>query len=229
MSLTLYYHPFASYCWKALLALHENNVPFTARSIDLFNEKDAAELKALWPIGRFPVLHDSSRNHTVPESSIIIEYVDQHHPGKAPLIPADRELARQTRMLDRFFDFYVMDPMSKIITDNFRPAGKNDPHGVEQARKLLATAYDMVDKDMASKTWAMGDVFTLADISASPALFYADLVEPLAARHKNAAAYLDRLMKRPAFIRVLKDALAVLPSGFPYSSQFKASLQRLAA
>jgi glutathione S-transferase len=229
VSLTLYYHPFSSYCWKALLALHENNVPFTARTIDLWNEKDAAELKALWPIGKFPVLQDSSRNHTVPESSIIIEYVDQHYPGKAPLIPFDRELSRQTRMRDRFFDFYVMDPMSKIVTDHFRPAGKNDPHGVELARKVLATAYDMIEKDMAHTTWAMGDIFTMADISASPALFYADLVEPLASRHKNAAAYLDRLMRRPAFIKVLKDALAVLPPGFPYDSQFKASVQRLAA
>lgn len=229
MSLTLYYHPFSSYCWKALLALHENNVPFTARTIDLSNEKEAAELKALWPIGKFPVLQDSSRNHIVPESSIIIEYVDQHYPGKAPLIPADRELARQTRMRDRFFDFYVMDQASKIITDHFRPAGKNDPHGVEMAGKTLAKAYDVIEKDMANKTWAMGDSFTLADIAASPALFYADLVEPLASRHKNAAAYLDRLKTRPAFIKVLKDALAVLPPGFPYESQFKASVQRLTA
>jgi glutathione S-transferase len=229
MSLTLYYHPFSSYCWKALLALHENNVPFTARTIDLWNEQEAAELKALWPIGKFPVLLDSSRNHTVPESSIIIEYVDQHYPGKAPLLPSDRDLARQARMRDRFFDFYVMDQTAKIITDNFRPAGRNDPHGVELARMALATAYDMIEKDMANKTWAMGDIFTMADIAASPALFYADLVEPLASRHKNASAYLERLMKRPAFIKVLKDALAVLPPGFPYDSQFKASVQRLAA
>jgi glutathione S-transferase len=229
VALTLYHHPFSSYCWKALLALHENEVPFTARTIDLSNEKEAGELKGLWPIGKFPVLQDSSRHQTVPESSIIIEYVDQHYPGKAPLIPSDRELARQVRLRDRFFDFYVMDPMAKIVTDNFRPAGRNDLHGVEQARKTLATAYDMIDQEMAGKTWAMGDLFTMADISASPALFYADLVEPLAPRHKNAAAYLDRLMKRPAFIKVLKEALSVLPPGFPYNSQFKASLQRLAA
>lgn len=229
MSLTLYYHPFSSYCWKALMALHENNVPFTARTIDLSNEKEAAELKALWPIRKFPVLQDASRNHIVPESSIIIEYVDLHYPGKVPLLPADRDLARQTRMRDRFFDFYVMDQASKVITDHFRPAGKNDSHGVEQARKVLATSYDMIEKDMANKTWAMGDSFTMADIAASPALFYADLVEPLVSRHKNAAAYLDRLMKRPVFIKVLKDALAVLPQGFPYEAQFKASVQRLAA
>jgi glutathione S-transferase len=100
---------------------------------------------------------------------------------------------------------------------------------VELARKVLATAYDMIEKDMAHKTWAVGDIFTMADIAASPALFYADLVEPLASRHKNAAAYLDRLMKRPAFIKVLKEALAALPHGFPYDSQFKASVQRVAA
>ena len=29
MSLTLHFHPLASYCWKALIALYENDTPFT--------------------------------------------------------------------------------------------------------------------------------------------------------------------------------------------------------
>ena len=29
MALTLHFHPLASFCWKALIALYENDTPFT--------------------------------------------------------------------------------------------------------------------------------------------------------------------------------------------------------
>jgi len=46
----------------------------------------------------------------------------------------------------------------------------------------------------------------LADCAAAPALFYANTVIPFAETHKNLAAYLDRLMARPSFARVLEEA-----------------------
>ena len=52
----------------------------------------------------------------------------------------------------------------------------------------------------------MGEAFTMADCAAAPALFYADKVMPLEAIHRNAAAYLRRLMQRPSFARVLVEA-----------------------
>ena len=37
--LELYYHPLASYCWKVLVALYENETPFTPHFIDLANKR----------------------------------------------------------------------------------------------------------------------------------------------------------------------------------------------
>src|SRR5580698_2808128 len=161
MSLKLYFHPLSSFCQKVLIAFYENEVPFEPWIVDFANEASAAEFKALWPIGKMPVLRDEARERTVPESSIIIEYLAQHYPGRTPLVPHDADLARQTRLRDRFFDLYVEEPMQKIVGDTFRPAGKSDPFGVEQARVLLETVYDVVDRDMETKTWAMGDAFTM--------------------------------------------------------------------
>ena len=206
MSLKLYFHPLSSFCQKALIAFYENDTPFEPHIVDLANEVSNAEFKAIWPIGRFPVLRDDVNDRTVPESSIIIEYLAQHYPGRTQLVPADPELARQTRLHDRFYDLYVNVPMQKIVTDKLRPPGKNDPHGVEQAQALLLTACGMIEQEMATKTWAMGDAFSMADCAAAPALFYVNLTMPLGGTHRNAAAYLGRLMERPSFARALKEA-----------------------
>jgi glutathione S-transferase len=218
MTLTLYFHPLASFCWKALIALYENGTPFEPHIVDLGDETSAAAFKRIWPIGKFPVLRDDARDRTIPEASIIIEYLALHYPGRMQLVPSDADLAWQMRLSDRFYDQHVHQPMQKIVTDRIRPEGKQDPHGVDEARALLRVSLDMIDADMASKmaskmtskmtskTWAMGAAFTMADCAAAPALFYADKVMPFAATHPNAAAYLGRLMQRPSFARVLDEA-----------------------
>jgi glutathione S-transferase len=206
MSLTLHFHPLASYCHKALIALYENDTPFTPNIVDLSNESERAALLKLWPIGKFPVLRDDACNQTIPESTVIIEYLDRHYPGRTQLIPADADSAWPTRLRDRFYDLYVHEPMQKIVGDRLRPSGKKDPHGVEEARARLQTSYRIIDDDMAAQTWAAGDAFSLADCAAAPALFYANEVMPFGETHKNVAAYFDRLKARPSYARVLKEA-----------------------
>jgi glutathione S-transferase len=206
MSLELYFHPFASFCQKVLVAFYENDTPFEPHIVDLADETSSAHFKTIWPIGRFPVLRDELRDLTIPESSIIIEYLALHYPGKTQLVPTGADLAWQVRMRDRFYDLYVNAPMQKIVTDRLRPTGKNDPHGVEEARTLLRTAYGMIDQEMESRTWATGDGFGMADCAAAPALFYANKVMPFGDAHKNVAGYFGRLMQRPSFARVVEEA-----------------------
>jgi glutathione S-transferase len=214
MSLTCYFHPLASFCWKTLIALYENDIPFAPVIVDLGDEASRAAFLKIWPIGKFPVLHDEARDRTIPESTIIIEYLAQHYPGKVELLPADPEHALQARLSDRFYDRYVHEPMQKIVTDRLRPPGKNDPHGVELARTEIVTCYGILDDEMAAKRWAIGDDYTLADCAASPALFYANTVQPIGS-HRNLAAYLDRLIERPSFARVLAEAQPYFRM-FPY-------------
>jgi glutathione S-transferase len=206
MSLTLYYHPLSSFCWKALIALYENDTPFTPHMVDLSDESERAALLKIWPIGKFPVLRDSAKDRIVPESSIIIEYLDQHYPGATKFLPADADLARQTRLRDRFYDLYVHAPMQKIVGDRLRPADAKDGYGVAQAKAQLQSCYGMIDKEMAARSWAMGEAFSLADCAAAPALFYGNMVAPFGDAHANVAAYLKRLKARPSFARVVNEA-----------------------
>ena len=206
MSLTLHFHPLSSFCWKALIALYENDTPFTPHFVDLGNATERAALLELWPIGKFPVLRDEARDQTVPESSTIIEYLDRHYSGRTRLIPLEPDLAWQTRLRDRFYDLYVHLPMQKIMGDRLRPAGNKDPHGVEEARAQLRTAYGMIERQMAAGTWAMGDAFSLADCAAVPPLFYGNMVVPFGDSHKNVCAYFERLKARPSIALVLREA-----------------------
>jgi glutathione S-transferase len=205
VTLKLYMHPLSSYCHKALIAFYENDIPFEPKVLN--DAATAGEFKSMWPIGRFPLLRDEQRDRTVPESSIIIEYLALHYPGKVKLLPDDPDLARQVRMRDRFFDNYLHTPMQKVPADRLRPEDQRDPLGLDQARSMYQTALDMVEADMAHKTWAMGEEFTMADCAAAPALFYGDFYfGPFRATHTHAMAYLDRLMSRPSYARALEEA-----------------------
>jgi glutathione S-transferase len=210
-SLRLYYHPLASFCWKVLIALYENDTPFQAHLVDLANAASRESLKRLWPIGKFPVLLDEGRGRTVPESSVIIEYLEEHCPGARPLLPPDRELRLETRLWDRFFDAYVHAPMQKIVVDHLRPVGEKDPRGVDDAHATLRTAYAMLDERMRTRTWILGEAFSMADCAAAPALFYSGIVAPYSGDSPHIAAYFDRLTERSSFARTIAQARPYFP------------------
>jgi glutathione S-transferase len=206
MPLTLHFHPLSSFCWKALVGLYELEVPFEKKIVDLGNEAERAALVALWPVGKFPVLRDDANGATVPESTIILEYIDAKFAGAKRLVPADADRALECRQEDRFYDLYVHLPMQKIIGDRLRPEGKRDPFGVDEAKRQIAKAYAIADARLRGRTWALGDEFSMVDCAAAPALFYANKVVPLQGSHPNVAAYLERLTARPSFARVLAEA-----------------------
>jgi glutathione S-transferase len=207
MTLHLYFHPFSSYCQKVLISLYERDVAFEGVTVDLGDPEQRSALEALWPIGKFPVLRDEARGVTVPESSLIIGYLDHVHPGPPRLIPADPDAALEVHKWDRFFDNYVMTPMQKAVADNFRPEGARDPHGVAEAKTQLARAWAILEPWLADSggEWAAGAAFTLADCAAAPALFYANIIEPFAS-HPNLEAYYARLLARPSFARAVDEA-----------------------
>jgi glutathione S-transferase len=204
MSFTLYYHPLASFCWKALIALYEADIPFEPRQVNLGDPAERAAFEAVWPLAKFPVLRDNARGKTIPESSVIVEYLARTELAAASLMPSDPDLAMQTRLVDRLIDGYIHLPMQQVVAERMRPDGQHDPYGAEQARGQIRAGYKLI-APMITGPWAMGEAFTLADCAALPALFYADYAVPLADR-PELAAYLARLRARPSVARVLAEA-----------------------
>jgi glutathione S-transferase len=213
MTLTLHYHPLASFCHKALIALDELGLGFEPVVVDLFDPDSRAAFARVWPLLKVPVLEDGARGATVGESTAIIEYVDAFRArgDGGGMIPADPDLAWRARMWDRIFDSYVHVPMQKIVTDAIRPEGGHDPQGVAEARAGLAEAYRFLEAELPASPWALGADFCLADCAAAPALFYADVVQPLGPGEPRLKAYLDRLVRRPSYNRVLVAAAPFVP------------------
>lgn len=206
MSLTLHFHPLSCFCQKALIALYENDTPFTPRLVNFGDPGERADFTKLWPIGKFPLLEDAARSKLVPESSVIIEYLAQHYPGRRALLPADPAQALEVRRLDRLFDSYVTHSMQKIVLDRIRPADGKDPLGVAEAREMLKRAYGVLEAELGERSWAAGESFTMADCSAAPALFYAERCVSFQGDYPRLAAYFERLRTRPSYARALAEA-----------------------
>jgi glutathione S-transferase len=192
-----------------LIALYENDTPFEFRMLAPDDPQAAEELAVLWPLRRMPVLVDAGR--TVVESSIIIEHLDLHHPGPVRMLPTDPRAALGVRMMDRFFDQYVMTPMQRLVFDAIRPADARDAFGVAEARRLLDTAYAWLEGAMKGREWAAGEGFSLADCAAGPSLLYADWAHPVGEAFPNVRAYRARLLARPSVARAVDEARPYRP------------------
>jgi glutathione S-transferase len=202
MSLVLHAHPLSSYCHKVLTALYELEAPFDLAFLNLGDEAERNAFYAMWPIGKMPVLEDKATGVVLPESSIIIEWLNDRFSGS--LIPKDEAAALEVRLWDRILDDHVHTHMQAFAADLMRPKGKRDPLAFEIAAAKLNTAYDLLEKRLERREWLAGD-FSLADCAAAPALFYAEQRVPFGGR-KTLAAYLGRLMARPSYARALKEA-----------------------
>jgi glutathione S-transferase len=209
MSLALYGHPFSSYTQKALIALYENDTPFEFRCIGPDTPEHAAEWMRRWPLLKFPLLVDGDRQ--LMETSIIIEYLQLAHPGRAPMLPADPMAALDVRFLDRFFDLHVMDAVQVAVDSRLGRLPMTSEEGLALAAERLERAYAWLDGALAGRTWAAGEGFTLADCAAAPSLFYADWTHPISEAYPVVRAYRSRLLARPSFARAVDEARPFRP------------------
>ena len=221
--LELHGHPFSSYTWKALIPLYANGIPFAFREIDTSVPKFESFTGKAHPSGQFPVLVDGDA--VVVEATSIVEHLAVHHPGPAPLIPADPAQAVVARMLDRVFDNYVMGNMQRVIAAHFVDrddpgAGglRDEPFAPEIAagKAGLRRAYAWLERWLGENR--MPPHVSLVTCAAAPALFYADWLERIPGDCPRLAALRAELLALPEVSRCVEDARpyrAYFPYGTP--------------
>lgn len=212
--LALYGHPFSSYTWKAQIALHALELVYDFRVIDADHPEYAEFVAKAGPQGQFPVLADGEV--TVFESTSVIEYLDLHYPGAAPLIPRDAETALPVRTLDRVFDNHVMNVMQRAVWEYLFREGGPEQAVVADVRQRLHRSYAWIE------AWLQGYRLparvTLIECAAAPSLFYADWVEQITDQYPRLKAWRAHLNALPEVSRCIESARpfrAAFPLGAP--------------
>ena len=116
----LYYLPVSTYSQKALIALFEKGVRFEPEIVDLFDADSRKKYREIYPIGKVPLLV-LDNGHIIPESTTIVEYVNEHSANKPNLIPGDADNRRQVRFRDRMTDLYLNNPVTAIFFETRKP------------------------------------------------------------------------------------------------------------
>ena len=210
MTLQLHGHPFSSYTWKALIPLYANVTPFEFKGMAGDRPLSEQLPGKAHPGGHIPVLVDGDT--VVVEATSIVEHLAVHHPGPAPLIPADPAEAVVARMIDRVFDNYVMGNMQRVVAAHFISRDKPElgltetPNQAEIAagRARLRQAYAWLEQWLSKNT--LPPHVSLVTCAAAPSLFYADWIERISSDCPRLRRLRAELLELPAVSRCVEDA-----------------------
>ncbi|HET7571490.1 MAG TPA: glutathione S-transferase family protein [Gaiellaceae bacterium] len=181
MTLTLYDAPRCPYCARARIALAEKGVAVDVVEIDLADRP--AWLYEKNPSGRVPVLEEDG--WALPESAVIMEFLEERYPEPA-LLPADPAERAEVRLLVHRAD---------ELTDPYYAFRR----GEEGARERLDAALGRLDALLAERPWLGGRAYGLADIAYVPWLLRArDMLDVPLDAFPAVSDWLGRLLERPA-------------------------------
>jgi len=172
-----------------------------------------AELRAIHPLGKSPVIIDNG--NTIAESGAIIEYLIETY-GQGRLIPPPKtpERLRYSYWM-HYAEGSAMPPlllkllftvMPKRAPALLRPVVRKVSPQVLTAlvNPQLKQHMDFWEAELSKSEWFAGEAFTAADIQMSSPLEAAAARAGLEQRHPKAIAFLDRIHARPAYQRALE-------------------------
>jgi len=167
----LFYHPLSRYSQKVLVALYEKQANFFPRIIELSDPLSRREFCDFYPPGKLPLLK-SKNGELLPESSIIIEFIDTKFSTGTQLLPIDRRLALDTRLQDRLID----NDFSNVLFElEYQKLENNDQNHImiKQLENDISQFLGYLDKKLANNHWLCSDGLTLADCALFPCLYCA--------------------------------------------------------
>ena len=122
-----------------------------------------AEMKALHPMAKAPMLRDGER--MLIESGAIFEYLLSRH-GDGGLVPAVEDPDWPDYL--QWLHFAEGSAMLPMILDHFQSMGLCGPPGespmAEMARTELDRLYGYLESVLSERPWLAGDRFTAADV-----------------------------------------------------------------
>ncbi|MEM7468369.1 MAG: glutathione S-transferase family protein [Pseudomonadota bacterium] len=199
----LYYFPPSTYSQKVLIAFEEKHAKFDHEVVNLFDDETRNKYRELYPLGKIPLLQRAD-GWMIPESSIIIEFLDAEFTEGHQLIPTDVDSARQTRFMDRMNDLYLNDPIATLLFESWKPADQRDQDKIAAAEANISIIYQYMNKNLEGKDWLVNE-FSMADCAAAAPLYYAQQVFPFE-NYKEIERYWRNLVARESVANVFEQA-----------------------
>ena len=199
------YHSAQSRSVRPRWLLEELGIPYEIVRLNLQagEQKTPAYLR-INPNGAVPALVDGEV--TLFESAAICEYLADKFPEKKLAPPVGTAARGYYYQWIHFAMSTIEPPLLTIFMHTvMRPEAERRPELVPPARESLKAALAVLDQALAGRTFLVGDELTTADVMVASTLAWAQMLGLLDATTPATAAYIGRLMGRPAFQRAMAD------------------------
>jgi len=196
--LTLHHAP-NSRAGRIVWLFKELDMPFELNAMRFHPEDLKSDAhRARHPLGRVPVLDDD--DVSIFESGAIIEYVlARHAPGKLKPEVDSPEFPAYLQWF-HYCEGMVMPPINTIVVQTMLlPPERRDETVLAQAQKLLVRALKPIDEALEGRDYLTGE-FSAADIMLGHACIMSNRMGLIGEDMPNLAAYVERLMARPACV-----------------------------
>ncbi len=194
--LTLHHAP-NSRAGRIVWLFKELDMPFELNAMRFHPEDLKSDAhRARHPLGRVPVLDDD--DVSIFESGAIIEYVlARHAPSKLKPEVDSPEYPSYLQWF-HYCEGMVMPPINTIVVQTMLlPPDRRDETVLAQAQKLLVRALKPIDEALEGREYLAGE-FSAADIMLGHACIMSNRMGLIGDDMPNLAAYVERLMARPA-------------------------------
>ena len=171
--LTLYRMKYSTNVERVELALGHKGLE--ARSVWV-DPKDRREVRRVSGQDLVPVLLDGSQ--VVIDSMEIVRYLEETHPGRAPLYPEEPARHAECLIFIDWFNRVWKRPPNEIDTELGKPAGERDTPRIDRLGRAMAGYLDLFEQMLTGRDYLFGE-FGAADVAAFPFLKYAAI--PVAA------------------------------------------------
>lgn len=167
-------------------------------------QRAPAEMKALHPFAKAPMLRDGDR--MLIESGAIFEYLMERY-GDAGLRPDTSDPAWPDYI--QWLHFAEGSAMLPLLLDHFQAAGLAGPPGESELAAMAQTGmkqlYTYVESVLSERTWLAGERFTAADV------MMGWVIEVVSQRgeidpYPSMKRYVEAIRARPAYQRAQKRA-----------------------
>lgn len=197
---------------KVRVALQEKGLPYELDPVMPFNV--SAEYKKMSPLGKVPCFTPKEGVH-IPDSSVIIAYLERTHPDKA-LYPENPEDYARALFIEEYGDSVLAAAIGTVffnrIVGPMFMGQKTDEAAIKTAlEQTLPPLLAWLDEQIEGKEFFVGGKLSVADIAiASPFVNFMHAGEAVdGAKYPHLAAFLERMHNRPSFKSVIEEERAL--------------------